>query len=40
MHPLKEIIKKNKDGTPIGVCSVCSSNELVIESAMEEALLL
>lgn len=38
MHPLKEIIKKNKDGTPIGVCSVCSSNELVIESAMEEAL--
>jgi len=38
MHPLKDIIKQNKDGITIGVCSVCSSNEFVIESAMEEAL--
>lgn len=38
MHPLKEIIRQNKEGVPIGVCSICSSNELVIESAMEQAL--
>jgi D-tagatose-1,6-bisphosphate aldolase subunit GatZ/KbaZ len=38
MHPLKKIIRQNKEGTPVGICSVCSSNELVIESAMEEAL--
>jgi D-tagatose-1,6-bisphosphate aldolase subunit GatZ/KbaZ len=38
MHPLKKIIKQNKEGASIGICSVCSSNELVIESAMEEAL--
>lgn len=38
MHPLKGIIQQNKEGVPIGICSVCSSNELVIESAMEEAL--
>lgn len=38
MHPLKEVIRQNKKGKSIGVCSVCSSNELVIESAMEEAL--
>jgi D-tagatose-1,6-bisphosphate aldolase subunit GatZ/KbaZ len=37
MHTLKKIIKKNKEGYPAGICSVCSSNEFVIESAMEES---
>jgi tagatose-1,6-bisphosphate aldolase non-catalytic subunit AgaZ/GatZ len=36
MHPLKKIVKQNKDGTLIDVCSVCSLNELVIDSAMEK----
>ena len=38
MHLLKEIIKCNKAGAAVGVCSICSSHEWVIESAMEEAL--
>jgi D-tagatose-1,6-bisphosphate aldolase subunit GatZ/KbaZ len=37
MHPLKPIIEFCKKGNPVGICSVCSSNELVIESAVEEA---
>lgn len=37
LHALKQIVRQNRSGIPIGVCSVCSSNGLVIESAMEEA---
>jgi D-tagatose-1,6-bisphosphate aldolase subunit GatZ/KbaZ len=38
VHPLKEIIEKQKKGIPAGICSVCSANEYVIEAAMERAL--
>lgn len=38
MHILKQVITQNKAGKALGVCSVCSSNKFVIESAMEEAL--
>lgn len=38
MHILKKVLQQNKAGKPVGVCSVCSSNRFVIESAMEEAL--
>lgn len=38
MHILKKVLRQNKAGKPVGVCSVCSSNRFVIESAMEEAL--
>lgn len=37
LHPLKKIVDQNRSGVPVGVCSVCSSNEFVIESAMEES---
>lgn len=37
-HPLKDIVKKQKMGIPIGIYSVCSANEYVIEAAMERAL--
>lgn len=38
VHPLKEIIEKQKKGIPAGICSICSANEYVIEAAMEKAL--
>lgn len=38
LHPMKEIIKMQKDGIPAGIYSVCSSNNYVIEAAMESAL--
>lgn len=38
IHPLKELIKSQKSGTPKGIYSACSANELVIESVMERAL--
>jgi D-tagatose-1,6-bisphosphate aldolase subunit GatZ/KbaZ len=37
-HPLKEIVKSQKQGIPKGIYSVCSANEYVIEAAMERAL--
>lgn len=37
LHPLKKIVDQNRSGVPVGICSVCSSNEFVIESAMEES---
>lgn len=37
LHPLKQLIIDNRNGIHTGVCSVCSSNEFVIEAAMEEA---
>jgi D-tagatose-1,6-bisphosphate aldolase subunit GatZ/KbaZ len=37
-HPLKEIVKLQKQGIPKGILSVCSANEYVIEAAMERAL--
>jgi D-tagatose-1,6-bisphosphate aldolase subunit GatZ/KbaZ len=38
IHPLKSIIKYQKEGIARGICSVCSSNPYVIEAAMEKAL--
>lgn len=37
-HTLNNIIKSQKDGIPKGIYSICSSNEYVIEVAMEYAL--
>jgi D-tagatose-1,6-bisphosphate aldolase subunit GatZ/KbaZ len=38
LHPIKHIVKCHKQGTPIGIYSICSANELVIEAAMERTL--
>ena len=37
-YTLNNIIKSQKDGIPKGIYSICSSNEYVIEAAMEYAL--
>lgn len=37
MHYLQKIIKENKEGKNRGIYSVCSSNKLVIEAALEKA---
>ena len=37
-HPLKQMVKRHKSGKPVGIFSICSANELVIEAAMERAL--
>src|SRR5690554_214261 len=36
-HPIKIIAKKNKTDNSTGICSVCSSNEFVIEAAVSRA---
>ena len=38
VHPLREIIKAQKCGMPVGSYSVCSASDYVIEAAMEAAL--
>ncbi|MPQ43306.1 class II D-tagatose-bisphosphate aldolase, non-catalytic subunit [Clostridium tarantellae] len=38
LHPIKEIVKNQKAGIPVGIYSVCSSNNYVIEAALERAL--
>ncbi|RCX14828.1 D-tagatose-1,6-bisphosphate aldolase subunit GatZ/KbaZ [Anaerobacterium chartisolvens] len=38
LHPLKELVAKQKQGIPEGIYSACSANEYVIEAAMERAL--
>lgn len=38
LHPLKELVAKQKQGIPVGIYSCCSANEYVIEAAMERAL--
>ncbi len=37
LKELKEIIRRNKSGIPVGICSVCSANEFVIRAAVREA---
>lgn len=37
IHPLREIVVRQKVGQAVGICSVCSANELVLEAAMERA---
>lgn len=37
-HPLKKIVEDQKRGIPIGIYSVCSANEYVIEAAMDRAM--
>lgn len=39
-HPLKEIVKLQKRGIPIGITSICSANKMVLEAAMKRALVL
>lgn len=36
-HPLKSIIKENKQNRSTGICSICSANEYVIEAALDKA---
>lgn len=38
LHPLKDLVLKQKQGIPAGIYSACSANEYVIEAAMERAL--
>jgi D-tagatose-1,6-bisphosphate aldolase subunit GatZ/KbaZ len=38
LHPLKKLVKLQKQGVPEGILSVCSANEYVIEAVMERAL--
>lgn len=38
LHPLKELVLKQKRGIPAGIYSACSANEYVIEAAMERVL--
>lgn len=38
LHPLKDIVRLQKQGISKGICSICSSNVYVIEAAMESAL--
>ena len=37
-HPLKNIIALQKKDIPAGICSICSSNKLVIDAAMKSAM--
>ncbi len=37
MHPLKEIVRKQKSGIAAGIYSACTANEYVIIAAMERA---
>lgn len=37
LHPMKEIVKKQKMGVPVGIYSACSANDLVLEAVMERA---
>jgi len=37
IHPMKEIIKKQKMGIPAGIYSACRANDLVLEAVMERA---
>ncbi|MEG1733080.1 MAG: class II D-tagatose-bisphosphate aldolase, non-catalytic subunit, partial [Longicatena sp.] len=34
-NPLKQIVKKQKSGQPVGIYSCCSANDYVIEAALE-----
>lgn len=36
-NSLKKIVTMQKAGTPVGICSVCTGNEYVIEAALERA---
>lgn len=35
IHPLRSLVAGQKSGRAVGICSVCSANELVLEAAME-----
>ena len=37
IHPIKDIVRYQKQGLARGICSVCSSNRYVIEAAIEKA---
>lgn len=34
-HVLLDLVRQQKAGNPVGICSICSANEYVIESAFE-----
>ncbi len=37
-HPLHRLVAGQKAGQAVGICSVCSANQFVLEAAMEQAL--
>jgi len=37
VHPMKDIVKKQKMAIPAGIYSACSANDLVLEAVMERA---
>ena len=37
LHPMKEMVRKQKMGVPVGIYSACSANDLVLEAVMERA---
>jgi len=37
MNALLQLLRAHKSGSPVGICSVCSSHSLVIEAALREA---
>lgn len=37
IHPMKDMVKKQKMGIHVGIYSACSANDLVIEAVMERA---
>lgn len=36
-HPIQEMMDRRRQGTPCGIASICSANELVIEAALMRA---
>ena len=37
MHPLQQMIAARENGSPLGICSVCSANEFVLAAGMDRA---
>ena len=37
MHPVRELVRRHKQGAPVGVTAVCSAHPLVIEAALHHA---
>ncbi len=40
IHPMKEIVRLQKRGIPVGITSICSANKMVLEAVMKRALTL
>lgn len=40
IHPMKEIVRLQKRGIPVGITSICSANKMVLEAVMKRAIVL